>query len=948
MKQITKIGILFCLLATTSIHAQTFEWAKSFGGTSIDVSNSITVDASGNVYSTGYFRNTVDFDPGVGVFNLTAGFYDIFVQKLDGSGNFLWAKSFGNTSENQGQSISLDASGNVYTTGFFQGTVDFNPGVGVSNLTATGSWDIFVQKLDTSGNFLWAKSFGSTNFDRGFSITVDDTGNAYTIGYFQGTGDFDPGAGVSNLSSVGSADVFLQKLDASGNFLWAKSFGGTDFDAGNYITVDASGNVYSTGYFRNTVDFDPGAGVSNHSSVGILDVFVQKLDPSGNFLWAKSFGGTGVDVGQSISVDASGNVYINGYFSGTVDFDPGPGVSNLTSAGSDDVFVQKMDASGNFLWAKSFGGTSGDIGNSIRIDSLGNIYTTGYFNGTVDFDPGAGVSNLTSAGGSDVFVQKLDGSGNFLWAKSFGGTSNESGKSISVDASGNVYTNGELQGTGDFDPGAGVFNLSSTGQIDVFVLKMSQCIATAATDTIVACNSYIWIDGNTYTTSNNAATHTLTNQAGCDSVVTLNLTINNFNTGTDVQTACDSYIWIDGNTYATSNNSATFNIVGGASNGCDSLVTLDLTIINSSSGTDTRTECDSYTWIDGNTYTSNNNSATFNIVGGAVNGCDSLVTLDLTIGNSASGTDTRTECNSYTWIDGNTYTSNNNTATFNIVSGAANACDSLVTLDLTIINSAAGTDTRTECDSLTWIDGNTYTANNNSATFNIVGGAANGCDSLVTIDLTIINSSAGTDTRTECDSLTWIDGNTYYTNNNTATFNITGGAANMCDSLVALDLTITSVSDITTTTSGTTISANNTGATYQWLDCDANYSIIVGEAGQSFSATSNGNFAVELTENSCLDTSACIAITTVGIVESDFGGKLVVYPNPTNGNFSVDLGSIYKSSEIRITDMNGKLIYSKLITESQILNLSLEEPAGIYFISIQSDDKKAILRLIKK
>jgi hypothetical protein len=330
MKHITKIGILFCLLATTSIHAQTFEWAKSFGGTSIDVSNSITVDASGNVYSTGYFRNTVDFDPGVGVFNLTAGFYDIFVQKLDGSGNFLWAKSFGNTSENQGQSISLDASGNVYTTGFFQGTVDFNPGVGVSNLTATGSWDIFVQKLDASGNFLWAKSFGSTNFDRGFSITVDDTGNAYTIGYFQGTGDFDPGAGVSNLSSVGSADVFLQKLDASGNFLWAKSFGGTDFDAGNYITVDASGNVYSTGYFRNTVDFDPGAGVSNHSSVGILDVFVQKLDPSGNFLWAKSFGGTGVDVGQSISVDASGNVYINGYFSGTVDFDPGPGVSNLT------------------------------------------------------------------------------------------------------------------------------------------------------------------------------------------------------------------------------------------------------------------------------------------------------------------------------------------------------------------------------------------------------------------------------------------------------------------------------------------------------------------------------------------------------------------------------------------------------------------------------------------
>jgi hypothetical protein len=206
----------------------------------------------------------------------------------------------------------------------------------------------------------------------------------------------------------------------------------------------------------------------------------------------------------------------------------------------------------------------------------------------------------------------------------------------------------------------------------------------------------------------------------------------------------------------------------------------------------------------------------------------------------------------------------------------------------------------------------------------------------------------GTDTRTECNSYTWIDGNTYTVSNNSDTINIVGGAANGCDSLVTLDLTINSVSDITTTTSGTTISANNTGATYQWLDCDANYSNIVGETGQSFGATSNGNYAVELTENGCVDTSACLAITTVGIIESDFGGKLVVYPNPTNGNFSIVLGSIYKSSEIRITDMYGKLIYSKLITESQILNLSLEEPAGIYFISIQSDDKKAVLRLIKK
>ena len=273
-------------------------------------------------------------------------------------------------------------------------------------------------------------------------------------------------------------------------------------------------------------------------------------------------------------------------------------------------------------------------------------------------------------------------------------------------------------------------------------------------------------------------------------MVTLDLTIVNSTSGTDTRTECNSYTWIDGNTYTASNNLATFNITNGAANGCDSLVTLDLTIVNSTSGTDTKTECNSYTWIDGNTFTASNNSATFNITNGAANGCDSLVTLDLTIVNATSGTDTRTECNSYTWIDGNTYTASNNSATFNIVGGAANGCDSLVTLDLTIVNSTSGTDTRTECNSYTWFDGINYTASNNSATFNIVGGAASGCDSLVTLDLTIVNSTSGTDTKTECNSYTWIDGNTYTTSNNSATFNITNGAANGCDSLVTLDLTI--------------------------------------------------------------------------------------------------------------------------------------------------------------
>ena len=203
--------------------------------------------------------------------------------------------------------------------------------------------------------------------------------------------------------------------------------------------------------------------------------------------------------------------------------------------------------------------------------------------------------------------------------------------------------------------------------------------------------------------------------------------------------------WIDGNTYTTSNNTATYTIVAGAANGCDSLVTLDLTISNTVNGTDTQAACGTFTWIDGNTYTTSNNTATYTIVGGAANGCDSLVTLDLTISNTVNGTDTQAACGTFTWIDGNIYTTSNNTASYTFVGGAANGCDSLVTLDLTISNTVNGSDTQASCGPFTWIDGNTYTTSNNTATFTIVGGAANGCDSLVTLDLTISNTVNGTD-----------------------------------------------------------------------------------------------------------------------------------------------------------------------------------------------------------
>ncbi|WP_186440334.1 beta strand repeat-containing protein, partial [Planktothrix tepida] len=385
-------------------------WAKNLGGTNNDNAYGISVDSAGNVYTTGGFQGTADFDPGAGTANLTSNGLEVFVSKLDSNGNFLWAKNFpqitpGLTSI--AYDISVDSAGNIYTTGYFDGTVDFDPGAGTFNLTSNNT-DIFISKLDSNGNFLWAKNLGGSGIDWAFGISVDSTGNVYTTGYFNGTADFDPGAGVANLNNNGLEDIFVSKLDSNGNYIWAKNFGGSASDTGSDINVDSAGNVYTTGGFNGTVDFDPDVAlVNNLTSNGADDIFVSKLDSNGNYVWAKNLGGLNSDTGFGISLDSTGNVYTTGSIQGTADFDPGAGTANLPTNGLDDTFISKLDNNGNYIWAQSFGGVGQDVATGITLDESYNIYTTGYFSGTVDFDPNAGTANLTSAGADDGFISKL-------------------------------------------------------------------------------------------------------------------------------------------------------------------------------------------------------------------------------------------------------------------------------------------------------------------------------------------------------------------------------------------------------------------------------------------------------------------------------------------------------------------------------------------------------------
>lgn len=443
---------------------------------------SITTDATGNVYSTGYFSGRVDFDAGIGTYTLAPnGIMDAYITKTDASGNFIWVKTFQGDNEANGMAIKLDNAGNIYTTGYFSGTVDFDPGLAVYSLTSTnGSDDLFVCKLDASGNFIWARNMSADNMNmaQGRAISVDLNGNVYITGGYIGIVDFDPSPATYSLSSNGNQDVFILKLDASGNFVWVKSIGGTSLEYGVSIELDSFGNVYTSGSFNGNIDFDPNTGVSNITPYWNYPSFILKLSTNGNYIWAKSYGGSS-SYGSKIALDKRNNIFMTGTFSGAPDFDPGVNTYTLGSTGSHDAYISKLDSAGNFVWAKGQGGNfySYIYGSSISLDTSSNVYTTGFYKGTPDFDPGIGTYTMSSKGNNnDIYISKLDSTGTFIWAKSIGGDSVDDVHSITIDKYQNIYTTGYIGGAADFDPSINTYILTPAAEGAIFICKLGSGI----------------------------------------------------------------------------------------------------------------------------------------------------------------------------------------------------------------------------------------------------------------------------------------------------------------------------------------------------------------------------------------------------------------------------------------------------------------------------------------
>lgn len=487
MKKLYFFTVLLSFL--TNAQTPTFDYAKSFGSSNNDATNGSVIDASGNIYSIINFRGNIDADPGSGVashMNSNAN-SDILITKLDANGNYVWSKKIGGTDNDVANDIAIDSNGNIFIAGYFAYVVDFDPGAGTQNMGFSGGYTPqgFLLKLDSNGNFGWSKQF-SVNATTGYqgvstTVGVDAANNVILGGYFTGVLAIDSEPVV--YTSLGSTDCFYLKYSNAGTFQWSKQIGSFSLESITNVATDASNNIYFSGNFNGNVDFDPSAVSHNLGATGSYDSFLLKIDGNGNTIWVNKPHGTLNEYGRNVVVNGNNEVFLIGNFQGTANFASNsiysgqmqPTANNIASNGGMDNFIMKFNpTNGNSVWVKTFGGTGDEYISSATFDASNNIFSTGYFNNTVDFDPSTGIANVVSTS-TDVFVLKLNNNGDYVWATRFGGNGAEVGTGIVVTNSGKIITSGYFGGMCSFNPNY-TNNVFSVGGDDAFIQVMSDAV----------------------------------------------------------------------------------------------------------------------------------------------------------------------------------------------------------------------------------------------------------------------------------------------------------------------------------------------------------------------------------------------------------------------------------------------------------------------------------------
>lgn len=792
-----------------------------------DFATYMDVDVKGNIYARGWIENVVDFDPSPTTslveVNTFSNDHETFVVKYDSLSNYQWGFTLDSLFDEG--SITADDNENCYIAATNLGITDLDPSAGTALFTSQGYYSGLIAKYDTNGDLVWANQLEHLTtpaFSKCLEVEVDKSGNILVVGHYLGDVDFDPSASqyiLSNpyVSIQTPAKTFIAKYDSNGNLIWAVDLEGSLPD---HIDLDVNDNndIFLSGAFQFDIDIDPSGGTYLLDAVAAENILLAKYDSTATLQWGFALGDINTNWASAVAAGEN-HVYLTGVFSNTCDLDPGSGVTNVVGQSNGyNTFVARYDASnGAFDWGFNLENAQ-SYPHGIDVDNDENIVLHGLFKDfwpnnsefpvALDVDPSPDTIDLVSSTSRDnnvtagMYTVVYDSSGNHKWSMDIPQCTdyNKQLKSLGLahfDENGNILIAGGLEYDGDFAPREAEYVQTTRNGLEFFLARYGGCSSSSSTVNATACGSYE-VSGITYTSSGSYI-DTISNTRGCDSIVNLNLTILDVDTTYDAQLSCSSYTWTNGNTYTSSGTY--YNYLTNSS-GCDSVQVLELTIPPENETRDSITSCESYTWSNNSTYTS---SGTYFDTLTSVFGCDSVQILELTILNGNTAQESITSCDNYTWTNGVTYQSS---GTYYDTLTAVSGCDSIRILNLSIPPVDSVQVANTVCDSYTWTNGVTY---DTSGTYYNTLVSAVGCDSVVVLDLTVLESSLDSDTIHSCESYTWTNGNTY---TNTGIYYDTLMNSVGCDSIRILNLSISSIDTTLQTVTGCDSFTWSNGNTY--------------------------------------------------------------------------------------------------------------------------------------
>ena len=983
MKHYTLCLLLAILFFVPTSFSQQFEWGiglGSFQSGSNNAGMAVTTDSSGNVYSTGYFSGTVDFDPGPGISNLIGpvNLNSIFILKQDSSGGFIWAKKLETTSACQGTQITTDPIGNVLISGFFWDSCDFDPGPGIYRLHAenpdpmVSRSDCFLLKLDAQGNFIWANVIHGPGFEGMHFVKTDRSGNVFLWGDYEDSVDVDPGPGVVRFKSEASRrQGIVAKYNSLGDFVWAKEIDCDDRSLIFDLALDNQNNVFLAGYFNGTVDMDPGPAIDtvSNSQFSSANGFVIKLNQAGDYQWHRRFSGRNAGC-STIDLDPFGDLIITGGYSEAINFTPDEGDLNMTTGISNSAFVAKLAPDGPVQWARSIGKAGGKVKDiDAQVDVKGRIFIAGRFESTIDAFFGPGEFLLTPKGDDDIYIIQLDNQGSLINAQSIGGKDVDLIEGFHLGSHGDIFLAGAYRDTMDVDPGSGSYNLNpfSGSRYNIFLLKLDggPCWNMAfAIDSILVpgCSNSGFIRikptspkaGLRYVWRHNGATDPFIqiSAAGTYTVDISDLrgctrTIHFYMNGPENM---PDYDWHVSQVFSPIRPGFNhFSWLEVKNRGCQLadnefyLVEDDLLKAGAFSIPPDRRVGDTLFW---NLENYNWDQKCFKTT------LTRDVSLKANIGDQVcepnlvkikpNESDTTNNRHPLKGFVVNSYDPND------VRVSPAGFCEKGLTPPNTQLTYTIRFQNTGTADAVNIVVLDSVGEDLDMSSFRLRSVSHEPVNIDIEGEQQILFSFPNihlTDSTTnEAESHGYIvfsidqkpglpDGveiknkaEIYFDFNEPV---ITNTALN-----TIFSGTLTDEVEVR----GGTLMALQNGASYQWVDCNNNRQAIPGATNQTFNPVANGRYAVEITLQGCSYSSECVALSSVGIEENLYTKNIRHYPNPSRGEIHIDLPKRTQNLQLKVFDIAGRLVQQHDFKDLSSLKYTLTGHSGLYLVQLRSKE----------